>query len=62
MVVGRTIWDFIIEAGKTPGLQLAFVILLVLIIAVLTLIVLAFLLHSGFLSVRLQYGTLEFTV
>jgi hypothetical protein len=62
MVVGRTIWDFIIEAAQNPGIQLAFVILLVLMIAGLMLMLLVFLFHSGFLSVRLRYGALEIAV
>ena len=56
MVVGRTLWDFIIEMAMTQGigaLLLAVFLLLELIIIVMLLI------HSGILSIRLNYGVLD---
>jgi len=55
MVVGRTLWDFIIEMAMTQGigaLLLAVFLLLEMIIIVILLI------HSGILSIRLNYGVL----
>ena len=56
MVVGRTLWDFIIEMAMTQGigaLLLAVFLLLEMIIIVILLI------HSGLLSIRLDYGMLD---
>lgn len=56
MVVGRTLWDFIIEMAMTPSmgamLLAAFVLLEMFIIVIL-------LIHSGILSIRLNYGELD---
>lgn len=50
-----TLWDFIIEVATTPGigamLLAAFVLLKIIIIVIL-------LIHSGILSIRLNYGVL----
>ncbi len=56
MVVGRTLWDFIMEMIMTPGIGamlLAVFVLFEMIIIVILLI------HSGILSVRLNYGGLD---
>ncbi|MGA9098730.1 MAG: hypothetical protein WB392_07350 [Methanotrichaceae archaeon] len=56
MVVGRTLWDFIIEMAMTQGigamLLAVFVLLEIIIIVVL-------LIYSGILSIRLNYGVLD---
>lgn len=56
MVVGRTLWDFIIEMAMTPGigamLLAAFVLLEMVIIVIL-------LIYSGILSIKLNYGGLD---
>ncbi len=56
MVVGRTLWDFIMEMIMTSGIGamlLAVFVLLEMIVIVILLI------HSGILSIRLNYGGLD---
>jgi hypothetical protein len=56
MVVGRTMWDFVIEAFQTPRLGIILVALLILfeIILILTLL----LVHNGLLDLKFSYGGL----
>ena len=56
MVVGRTMWDFVIEAFQTPGLGLILIALLILFELILILILL--LAHNGILDLKLSYGGL----
>jgi hypothetical protein len=56
MVVGRTLWDFIIELARTPGIGL--VILAAFILLELLLAVILLLIHSGLITVRLSWGGL----
>jgi len=56
MVVGRTLWDFIIEMAMTPGIGAMFLAAIVLLEM---LIILILLIHSGILSIRLNYGELD---
>ncbi len=56
MIVGRTLWDFIIEVIKTPGFGV--VLLALFILLELIFIILLLLIHSGLFSVKLSYGGL----
>lgn len=56
MVVGRTLWDFIIEVARTPGIGL--VILAAFILLELLLVITMLLIHSGLIAVKLSYGGL----
>jgi hypothetical protein len=56
MVVGRTLWDFVIEVVQTPGLRLF--LLLVFILFEIVLIMLLLLIQSGTIGVKLSYGGL----
>ena len=56
MVVGRTLWDFVIEAFQTPGLSVILIALLILFELILILILL--LVHNGLLDLKLSYGGL----
>lgn len=56
MVVGRTLWDFIIEMSMTPG---AGAMILVLFVLLELIIIVILLVHSGIFSVKLNYGGLE---
>jgi hypothetical protein len=56
MVVGRTLWDFVIEAFQTPGLGLILIALLILFELILILILL--LAHNGILDLKFSYGGL----
>ncbi len=56
MVVGRTLWDFVIEAFRTPGVGLILIALLILFEIILILILL--LAHNGLLDIKFSYGGL----
>jgi hypothetical protein len=57
MVVGRTLWDFVIEVIQTPGLRTGFLALLIMLeIALIALQILA---SSGMLSFRLGPGGID---
>ncbi len=56
MVVGRTLWDFVIEAFQTPGLGI--IIIAVLILFEITLILVLLLAHNGILNLKFSYGGL----
>ncbi len=56
MVVGRTLWDFIIEMAMTPSIG---AIILAVFVLLEMLIIVILLIHSGILSIRLNYGELE---
>ncbi|HUS74950.1 MAG TPA: hypothetical protein VMY43_02970 [Methanothrix sp.] len=56
MVVGRTLWDFVIEAFQTPGLGVILIALLILFEFILLLILL--MLHNGLLDLKFSYGGL----
>ena len=56
MVVGRTLWDFIIEAFETPGLRIILIAWLILLETVLIIILLSF--HNGHMGVKIGYGWL----
>jgi len=56
MVVGRTLWDFVIEAFQTPGVGLILIALLILFEIILILILL--LAHNGLLDLKFSYGGL----
>lgn len=60
MVVGRTLWDFIIEVARTPGI--GFVILAAFILMELLLVMILLLIHSGLIAVKLSYGGLGIEV
>ncbi len=57
MVVGRTLWDFIIEVAETPGLRwmaaLAVALIGVLIVALLMMV------HSGLMDLKVSYGGID---
>lgn len=54
MVVGRTLWDFIIEVVRTPDLKGTFLALLVLL--EMAFIILLLLVQMGLIDVKLSYG------
>jgi hypothetical protein len=56
MVVGRTLWDFVIEAFQTPGLGVILIALLILFEFILLLILL--MVHNGLLDLKFSYGGL----
>jgi hypothetical protein len=56
MVVGRTMWDFVIEAFETPGLGIILIALLILF--EITLIVILLLAHNGVFDLKFSYGGL----
>ncbi|MDD4161443.1 MAG: hypothetical protein PHW87_03075 [Methanothrix sp.] len=56
MVVGRTLWDFVIEAFQTPGLGVILIALLILFEIILLLVLL--MVHNGLLDLKLSYGGL----
>ena len=56
MIVGRTLWDFVIEVFQTPGLRI--LLLLVLILFDIILIILLMLIQSGLIGLKLSYGGL----
>lgn len=56
MIVGRTLWDFLIEVVRTPGLRGPLLALLVLL--ELAFILLLLLIQSGLIAVKLSYGGL----
>jgi hypothetical protein len=53
MVVGRTLWDFIIELARTPSIAL--VILAAFVLLELLLAVIILLIHSGLINLRLSW-------
>ncbi|MDD4653152.1 MAG: hypothetical protein PHQ34_13110 [Methanothrix sp.] len=54
MVVGRTLWDFAIEALATPGV--AIVLIALLLLFEITLILMLLLAHNGILDLKFSYG------
>jgi len=60
MVVGRTMWDFVIEAFQTPGLGIILIALFILFELILILILL--LVHNGLLDLKFSYGGLGLEV
>lgn len=54
MVVGRTIWDFMLEIFRMPGM--AAVIIALAILLELILILVLILVQAGLLDLRLSYG------
>jgi hypothetical protein len=56
MVVGRTLWDFVIEVFQTPGLGIVLITLLILL--EITLILILLLAHNGVLDLKFNYGGL----
>ena len=54
MVVGRTMWDFAMEMVQNPSLRLWMLVLLILLEIVF--IIIAVLIHSGLLSLKISYG------
>ena len=54
MVVGRTLWDFLIEVVRTPGLRGPLLALLVLLEVAFILLLL--LIQSGLIAVKFSYG------
>ena len=57
MVVGRTLWDFVIEAFETPGLGIVLIALLVLF--EITLILILLLAHNGLFDLKFSYGGMD---
>ncbi len=57
MVVGRTLWDFVIEVTQKPELMNLLLVLLVL--SELVFMILILLAQSGFLGIRLSYGGIQ---
>jgi len=56
IVVGRTLWDFVIEAFQTPGLGVILIALLILFEFILLLILL--MVHNGLIDLKFSYGGL----
>jgi hypothetical protein len=56
MAVGRTLWDFVIEAFQTPGLGVILIALLILFEFILILILL--MVNNGLLYLKFSYGGL----
>ena len=56
MVVGRTLWDFVIEILQTPGLRVF--LLAAVILLELALIILLLLMQNGLIGVKFSYGGL----
>ena len=56
MVVGRTLWDFVIEMLQTPGLRVF--LLAAVILLELALIILLLLMQNGLIGVKFSYGGL----
>lgn len=57
MVVGRTLWDFVIEVTQKPELMNLLLVLLVL--SELVFMILILLAQSGILGIRLNYGGIQ---
>ena len=53
MVVGRTLWDFIIELARNPSMGL--IVLVIFILLELLLAVVILLIHSGLITIRLGW-------
>jgi len=60
MVVGRTMWDFVIEAFQTPGLGIILIALLILFELILIMVLL--LANNGLLDLKFSYGGLGLEV
>ena len=56
MVVGRTLWDFVIEVFRTPGMSVILLALLILFEIILILIIL--LVQNGLMDLKFSYGGL----
>jgi len=56
MVVGRTLWDFVIEVFRTSGMSVILLALLILFEVILILIIL--LVQDGLMDLKLSYGGL----
>ena len=56
MVVGRTLWDFVIEVVRMPGFGFILVALLIFLEAILILVLL--MAHNGLIDVKFSYGGL----
>jgi hypothetical protein len=54
MVVGRTLWDFAIEALSMPGV--AIILIALLLLFEITLILMLLLAHNGILDLKFSYG------
>ncbi|HPC89981.1 MAG TPA: hypothetical protein PKY93_06600 [Methanothrix sp.] len=54
MVVGRTLWDFILEIFGMPGFTTVIIALIILLEIILILVLL--LVHAGLLDLKLSYG------
>ncbi len=57
MVVGRTLWDFIVEVTQKPELMNLLLVLLVL--SELVFMILVLLAQGGYLGIRLSYGGVQ---
>ena len=53
MVVGRTLWDFVIEVFRTPGMSVILLALLILFEVILILIIL--LVQNGLMDLKFSY-------
>ena len=56
MVVGRSLWDFVIEVVRMPGFGIVLIALLILLEVILILILV--LVHNGLISMKFSYGGL----
>jgi hypothetical protein len=56
MVVGRTLWDFVIEVIRTPGFGIVLIAVLILLEFILILILV--MVHNGLIGIKLSYGGL----
>jgi hypothetical protein len=56
MVVGRTLWDFVIEVVRMPGFGFVLLALLILLEVILVLILL--MVHDGLIGIKFSYGGL----
>jgi hypothetical protein len=56
MVVGRTLWDFVIEVIRMPGFGMVLIALLILLEVILILILV--LVHNGLIGIKISYGGL----
>jgi len=54
MVVGRTLWDFILEIFGMPGFTTVIIVRIILLELILILVLL--LVHAGLLDLKLSYG------
>jgi len=56
MVVGRTLWDFVIEVIRMPGFGIVLIALLIFLEVILILILV--LVHNGLICIKFSYGGL----